>query len=88
MTEYRASFNAYVAFSNGGNLSTNGFRIDVPSRDAGHDEIAELFIASLDLLMAESVELSDVRVFPEPHKGTRSGPSGHRRCSVCARTRD
>jgi hypothetical protein len=28
--------------------------------------------------MTESVELSNVKVFAEPHKGTRAGPSDHR----------
>jgi arylformamidase len=32
-------------------------------------------VASLSLLMTERVELSGVRVFAEPHKGTRGGPS-------------
>jgi kynurenine formamidase len=32
-------------------------------------------VASLGLLMTESVELSNVEVFAEPHKGTRGGPS-------------
>ena len=32
-------------------------------------------MASLGLLMTESVELSNVEIFAEPHKGTRGGPS-------------
>ena len=31
--------------------------------------------ADLGLLMADRVGLTDVRVFPEPHRGTRGGPS-------------
>jgi hypothetical protein len=34
-------------------------------------------VASLGLLMTDSVELSNVKVFAEPHKGTRAGPSDH-----------
>ena len=74
-TEYRASFDAVVRFSNGGDLSVHGFRVDVPSADVTEDEIGALFVASLGLLMSEPVELSNVSVFAEPHKGTRGGPS-------------
>ena len=78
MTEYRASFDAAVSFSNGGDLAVHGFRVDLPAPDAGEAEIAALFLASLGLLMTDSVELSHTRVFAEAHKGTRGGPSDHR----------
>ena len=57
MTEYRASLDAAVSFSNGGDLTVHGFRIDLPSPDASDAEIAALFIALLGLLMTDSVEL-------------------------------
>lgn len=76
MTEYRASFDAVIRFSNGGDLTAHGFRVDVPSRAVTEAEIAALFVASLGLLMTGSVELGNVEVFAEPHKGTRGGPSG------------
>jgi arylformamidase len=75
MTEYRASFDAAVTFGNGGDLATRGFRIDVPAADADVAEIAALFVASLGLLMTDAVELRNVRIFAEPHKGTRGGPA-------------
>ena len=75
MTEYRASFDAAVTFSNGGDLSVHGFRVDVPSPDIDGAGIAALFVASLGLLMTDAVELRNVEVFPEPHKGTRGGPA-------------
>jgi len=78
VTEYRASLDAAVGFSNGGDLTVHGFRVDLPSPDAGEAEIAALFLASLGLLMTDSVELSNTRVFAEAHKGTRGGPSDHR----------
>jgi len=78
VTEYRASLDAAVSFGNGGDLTVRGFRIDLPARDVDDAEIAALFIASLGLLMTDSVELSDIRVFAEAHKGTRGGPSDHR----------
>lgn len=75
MTEYRASFDAAVTFSNGGDLAVHGFRVDVPAADIGPAGIAELFVASLGLLMTDAVELRNVKVFAEPHKGTRGGPA-------------
>lgn len=75
MTDYRASFDASIAFSNGGDLTVHGFRVDVPGPGATEAEIAALFVASLGLLMTDAVELANVRIFAEPHKGTRGGPS-------------
>jgi len=79
MTEYRASFDAAVRFSNGGDLTVHGFRVDVPGPGTGADAIAALFVASLGLLMTDSVTLTKVEIFAEPHKGTRAGPSDHDR---------
>ena len=53
MTEYRASFDATIKFSNGGDLTAHGFRVDVPSPGIGQDGIAALFVASLGLLMTD-----------------------------------
>lgn len=75
MTEYRASFDADVSFSNGGGIAARGFRVDVPAEGVSEAEIGALFVASLGLLMTERVELSNVSVFAEAHKGTRGGPS-------------
>ncbi|WP_043622083.1 cyclase family protein [Nonomuraea candida] len=78
MTDYRASFDATIAFSNGGDLTVHGFRVDLPGPDTPEADIAALFVASLGLLMTDTVELANVRIFPEPHKGTRGGPSDRR----------
>ncbi|MGR6917031.1 cyclase family protein [[Actinomadura] parvosata] len=78
MTDYRASFDAGIAFSNGGDLTVHGFRVDLPGPDASEADIAALFVASLGLLMTDTVELANVRIFAEPHKGTRGGPSDTR----------
>ncbi len=73
----RRPVDAAIRFSNGGDLTARGFRVDVPSPDIDEDGIAALFVASLGLLMTDSVELSNVEIFAEPHKGTRGGPSDH-----------
>ncbi|HEV3356161.1 MAG TPA: cyclase family protein [Pseudonocardiaceae bacterium] len=77
MADYRAAFDAAIRFGNGGDLSVHGFRVDVPSPDVDEATIAALFVASLGLLMTDSVELDNVEIFAEPHKGTRGGPSDH-----------
>jgi hypothetical protein len=76
---YRAVFDAVVTFANEGGLQAQQFRVDVPRPDVTDDDIARLFITSLDLLMTESVTLSNVRIIEEEHRGTRGGPSDPRR---------
>lgn len=73
--QHRAEFDATVTFSNGGSLRAERFRVDVCGPDATERQVAELFLASLGLLMVERVELHGLRLFPEAHKGTRGGPS-------------
>ena len=79
MTEHRAVFDAEVTFSNGGGLQAQDFRVDLPSADVTEAEIGRLFLTSLDLLMADTVVVRNVRVISEAHKGTRGGPSDPRR---------
>jgi arylformamidase len=73
--QYRAEFDATVTFSNGGSLRAERFRVDVEGPDTSEQRVGELFVASLNLLMVERVELSGLRLFAEQHKGTRAGPS-------------
>lgn len=73
--QYRAEFDATVTFGNGGSLTAERFRVDVEGPDTSEQRIGELFVASLNLLMVERVELTGLRLFAEPHKGTRGGPS-------------
>ena len=73
--EYRAQFDAVVTFANGGGLRAEGFRVDVAGPDVTSEEVAALFVASLGLLMTERVELANLIVLAEAHKGTRGGPS-------------
>ena len=69
MTEYRAELDAEVAFSNGGRLTAEGFRVDLPGPGTTEREIGELFVASLGLLMTERVDLSRVRCSPNLTRG-------------------
>jgi arylformamidase len=87
MTEYRAQFDATVIFANGGGLHAQDFRVDVPGVDVTDAQIAALFVASMSLLMVDRVELANVQVYPEAHKGTRGGPSDTVTAPVGAPTR-
>src|SRR5262245_56809053 len=73
--EYRAQFDATVTFSNGGRLTAEAFRVDIPDFDVREDQVAALFVASLGLLMTDRVDVRELKVFAEAHKGTRGGPS-------------
>ncbi|HEX8093054.1 cyclase family protein [Jatrophihabitans sp.] len=73
--QYRAEFDATVVFGNGGSLRAERFRVDVPGPDTTAEQVGELFLASLSLLMVQRVEVRDLRLFAEAHKGTRGGPS-------------
>ncbi|QSB16643.1 cyclase family protein [Natronosporangium hydrolyticum] len=75
MTEYRASFDADVTFSNGGGLQVQGFRLDLPGPQPASEELAGLFVSHLGLLMVDQVRLSNIEVFAEAHKGSRGGPA-------------
>jgi len=48
-TQYRARFDADVRFSNGGGLRADGFRVDVPGPGVTEQQVAALFVASLNL---------------------------------------
>ncbi|WP_314146585.1 cyclase family protein [uncultured Leifsonia sp.] len=72
MTEHRAHFDATVAFVNGGGLTAEGFRLDIPSADVSEEELARLFVNHLGLALVGSVELRDVRIVEEQHRGSRS----------------
>jgi arylformamidase len=71
VTEYRAHFDADVEFANGGRLTAERFRLDLPSRDLSEEEIAQLFVRHLGLALVGSVQLRSVQIVAEPHKGSR-----------------
>jgi arylformamidase len=45
--------------------------VDVPGPEVTQEQVVRLFLTSLSLLMTETVRVSLLEVFPEPHKGTR-----------------
>ena len=64
-----------MTFSNGGGLSAEGFRVDVPGPDVTVQQVGELFLASLGLLLTDHVEVRRLQIVQEQHRGTRGGPS-------------
>ncbi|GAB3655791.1 cyclase family protein [Glycomyces tarimensis] len=87
MTEYRVSFDAAIGFRNGGGMTTEGFRLDVPGPNPSESEVADLLVRHLGLLMVERVEVRNLEVFTEAHKGSRGGPSDPERAPVSTERR-
>ncbi|RXZ72408.1 cyclase family protein [Agromyces albus] len=72
MTEYRARFDAEIEFVNGGGLRAHGFRLDLPSASVTEAEIAELLVRHLGLALVGRVELANLEIVEEAHRGSRS----------------
>jgi kynurenine formamidase len=82
--QWRAVFDITITFSNGGGLSADGFRIDLPTAQTDSDTVAQLFIRQLGLTMVDAADVANLQVIQEPHKnpaGTPT-PAGARRTMV------
>ena len=75
MAEYRAHFDFEISFANGGGLSGRGFRLDLPAENLTTAEIGLLLVRHLGLALVASVELGDLRIVPEQHRGSRGVPA-------------
>ena len=71
MPDYRAHFDAVVEFVNGGSLTAEGFRLDLPSADVTEAEVGRLFVQHLGLALVGEVRLSRFSVVEETHRGSR-----------------
>ena len=71
MTEYRARFDADIAFVNGGALHAEAFRLDLPSRDLTAAQVGELLVRHLGLTLVGDVSLSNLEIVEEAHRGSR-----------------
>jgi arylformamidase len=69
--EYRAHFDARVEFANGGGLTVDGFRLDVPTADVDEAEVARLLVQHLGLALVGSVRLEGLEIVEEVHRGSR-----------------
>lgn len=71
MPEYRAVFDARVEFANGGHLSAEGFRLDLPTGGESPEQVGDLLVAHLGLAMVSDVRLEKLEIVEEAHKGSR-----------------
>src|SRR4051794_26232730 len=69
--EYRAHFDAVVEFTNGGGLTAEGFRLDLPSNAVDETEGGRLFVQHLGLALVGAVTLSNLEIVEEQHRGSR-----------------
>lgn len=67
----RAHFDFTIAFANGGGMQGDGFRLDLPREDVSAQEIGALLIRHLGLALVSTVQLHDLRIVEEPHRGSR-----------------
>ena len=82
MTEYRAIFDFRVLFTNGGELTGSGFRLDVPEEAVSSDEVGLLLVRRLGLVMAGKIEVRDLRIVAEAHREAAPPPAAAARRRV------
>lgn len=76
MTQYRVKFDFVVHFTNGGSLSAQDFRLDIPGSDIADDALAAYLIQDMHLLMAGQVDIANKQVIEEPHKRAAISTAG------------
>ena len=76
MTEHRVKFDFVVHFTNGGSLSAQDFRLDIPGTDIADDELAAYLIQDMRLLMAGQVDIANKQILEEPHKRAAISTAG------------
>lgn len=69
--EYRAHFDFTISFANGGGIRGDGFRLDLPREQVTEPEIGALLVAHLGLALVSEVELRELRIVEETHRGSR-----------------
>lgn len=71
MSDYRAVFDARISFLNGGGLTAEGFRLDLPGPDVTEADVARLLVQHLGLALVGEVRLTGLQVVQEQHRGSR-----------------
>jgi arylformamidase len=84
MPDYRAHFDFDIRFANGGGLTGEAFRLDVPAIDISQRDLELLLVTHLGLTLVGSVTISGLDIVEEPHRGSRgvdaaTQPTGGRR---------
>ena len=72
MPQYRAHCDARIEFVNGGSLVAEGFRLDLPDGFAPDAAtVGQLLVRHLGLALVGSVEISNLAIAREQHRGSR-----------------
>ncbi len=69
-SDKRVCFDFDIAFSNGGGLQGQDFRLDIDGDDISDEELGRFIIRDLRLLMVGSVRILNKRIIAERHKRT------------------
>jgi len=73
MQQMRVQFDFDIAFTNGGGLQGQGFRLDIEGDDISDEELAAYIIRDLRLLMVGEVTIHNKEILAEPHKRSPPG---------------
>jgi kynurenine formamidase len=76
MPDYRAHFDFDIRFANGGGLTGEGFRLDIPSPTIAERDLGLLLVSHLGLALVGSVEITGLEIVEETHRGSRGVPVG------------
>ena len=71
MPDYRAHFDFDIRFANGGGLTGEAFRLDVPSDDIPPRDLELLLVSNLGLTLVGTVTITGLEIVEEPHRGSR-----------------
>jgi hypothetical protein len=66
--EKRVKFDFEISFSNGGGLSGREFRLDIEGDAISDAELGDYLVQDMNLLMVETVEISNKEILEEGHK--------------------
>ncbi len=67
-TQRRVKFDFEVAFSNGGSLQGQDFRLDIEGEDISEEQLARYIVEDMRLLMVEEVRILNKEIIAERHK--------------------
>ena len=75
MPQYRAHCDARIEFVNGGSLVAEGFRLDLPGDlppgSADESVVGRLLVRHLGLALVDSIDVSNLAIVEEQHRGSR-----------------
>ncbi|HST63042.1 MAG TPA: hypothetical protein VLK84_30315 [Longimicrobium sp.] len=75
MDQKRVKFDFAIAFTNGGGLQGQDFRLDIDGDDIADEALASYLIRDLRLLMVGEVRILNKQVITEPHKRVPPAPA-------------